>query len=94
MICELFAPNYNPGMCNVKKIRAIFISKTPYKVIGGVTIFSSRFLELLLISFDTDLTDGMSDKEQVLYNNFVNYEDGLYTDNYVIDLDEYLKTLL
>lgn len=74
----------------LKDLVAIYGVKIPYIVNNGVVYFYSRFIELLLLSFDTDSVENMSERERELYNNYVNYEDGLYSDAYCIALGEWL----
>lgn len=86
--------------CNIDALKAIYSEREAYVVErrfgneDGIIIFDQTYIDLLMRAFDTGCMAAMSSDEVKLTDNFVNYEDAIYEDAYVIALDIWLSNLV
>lgn len=84
---------------SITELLTIYSEREPFVIeqrLGdaSVIIFNSVFIDLVNKAFDTNCLNEMGEYELELFNNFINYEDGTYTDDYVIALDQWFANLV
>lgn len=60
---------------------------------AALIIFDDVFISLVLLAFSTNCLNQMGETELELFNNFIDYEDGTFSDVNVIALDVWLANL-
>ena len=84
---------------NLDELVIIYSEREPYVIeqrLGDASliVFDEVFISLVLLAFDTNCLDQMGEYELELFNNLIAYEDGTYSDNFVIALDKWLANLV
>ncbi len=87
------------GLCALADAQTVYSERDPYVEESRLddaskVIFDDTFIDLLIKGFTTDCINEMSEDEQALLFEFIDYEDGLYTDKYVIALDSWLINMV
>ena len=65
--------------------------RDPLIIQDGAIFFTDGYIDRLNTFMDTDDMSMMSRQENALTDNFINFEDGLYTGSTVVALDIYLS---
>ena len=84
---------------SIDELQTIYSERDPYVEEtrldnAGLVIFDDVFINLVIIGFSTNCLNEMSEDELDLLYKFIDYEDGTYTDKYVIALDVWLVNLV
>jgi hypothetical protein len=85
--------------CQFETLQGIYSERDPYIEevrldTAGKVIFDPIFINLVRKGFSTDCISDMSEDEQQFLFEFIDYQDGTYTDKYVIALDQWLMNII
>ena len=81
------------------ELQTIYSERDPYVIeqrLGDaeLVVFDSVFISLVLLAFSTDCVSQMSEDELDLFYNYIEYENGNYTDTYVMALSVWLANIM
>ena len=82
----------------IPELQEIYSERAPYVIEqrldnDELIIFDEVFIKLVLFSFMSGCVNALSEDELDLLYNFIDYEDGLYTDKASIALDKWFANL-
>jgi len=85
--------------CQFEQLQGVYSERDPYIEEvrlddAGIVIFDETFIGLLRKGFSTNCVIDMSEDEQQLLFEFIDYQNGTYDDKYVTALDQWLVNLV